>query len=94
MSEVFRGRHYVYVEITGLNSSVKFVCNALIGSFQAAIICDQACNNRPPECKRIIYTITAKSLSLLRNLMGFLLKLTEMGYYTLNGEYLREYNTV
>ena len=31
MSEVFCGRHYVYyVEMTGLNSSVKFVCNVLI----------------------------------------------------------------
>ena len=29
---------------------------------------------------RIIYTNRAKSLSLLQNLMGFLLKLTETGY--------------
>ena len=34
-----------------------------------------------------IYTTTTKSSSLLQNLMGFLLQLTEMTYYIMNGRY-------
>ena len=32
-------------------------------------------------CELLIYTNEIKSLSLLQNLMGFLLKFTEMGYH-------------
>ena len=38
-----------------------------------------------------IYT-TATISSLLQNLMGFLLQLTEMGYYILNGRYCTSEN--
>ena len=61
------------------------------------IICNWACKNQPTECKKspilsfllyhnfiTIYTTTTKSSSLLQNLMGFLLQLTELGYYVLN----------
>ena len=34
-----------------------------------------------------IYTTIAKSSSLLQNLMGFLLQLTKMRYFILNGRY-------
>ena len=34
-----------------------------------------------------IYTTATKSLSLLQNLMGFLLQLTEIEYCILNGKY-------
>ena len=37
---------------------------------------------------------TIKSSSQLQNLMGFLLQLTEMRYFILNGRYLRKYNSV
>ena len=56
--------------------------------------CDRACENQPCKHKksliflsllyhnlRTVYTNTIKSLSLLQNLMGFLLKVTEMGYH-------------
>ena len=59
---------------------------------------DQTCNNRPSECKKLlifldlfyhnsktIYINTTKSSSLLQNLVGFLLQLTEMRYYIWNG---------
>ena len=58
-------------------------------------ICDWACENQPCERKknhqffpsllyhnlRTVYTNAIKSLSLLQNLMGYLLKFTEMGYH-------------
>ena len=34
-----------------------------------------------------VYTTTTKSSSILQNLLAFLLQLTEMGYYILNGRY-------
>ena len=54
--------------------------------------CDWACENQPCEYKKIsnffafalsktIYTSKIKSLSLLQNLMGCLLKFMEMGYH-------------
>ena len=39
-----------------------------------------------------IYTTATESSLLLQNLMGFLLQLTEMGYYILNGRYKQKYN--
>ena len=55
---------------------------------------DRACKNQPCEHKKLpifsylhyhnlktIYTNMIKSLSLLQNLMGFLLKFTEMEYH-------------
>ena len=103
MSEVFRGRHCVYVEMTGLNSSVKFVFNVLIVVVSGQQL--KACKNWPSECKMIssfflyhiliiIYTTTTKFSSLLWNLMGFLLHFTETGYYILNGRYTQKYNAV
>ena len=63
-------------------------------------ICDRAYNNPPCECKKIadflsllnhnlliIYASKIKSLSLLQNSMGFLLKLTEMVYHIQNWRY-------
>ena len=57
-------------------------------------ICDWACKNQPCEHKKslifsslyhhnlqTIYTNTIKPLPLLHNLMGFLMKLMEMGYH-------------
>ena len=64
-------------------------------------ICDWACKNRPSEHKKFtnffsfllyhnlitIYTTTTKSSSLLQNIIGYLLQLTELGYYLLNERY-------
>ena len=61
------------------------------------VICDRACENKPREHKnrrffpsllypnlQTIDTNKIKSLSLLQNLMGFLLKVMEMAYYIQN----------
>ena len=66
-----------------------YTCN--IHSYVRMYICDWACKNRPSECKNhrflacllyytliTTYTTATKSLSLLQNLMGFLLQLMEM----------------
>ena len=48
----------------------------------------RACKNRPSECKKIADFLCFCSIfitSLLQTLMGFLLQLTESGFYILNG---------
>ena len=67
---------------------------------KCTIICDRACKNRSSEHKKslifvvflyhniiTIYTTATKSSSLLQNLMGFPLQLTEIEYCILNGRY-------
>ena len=67
------------------------VCD-LYDCLSACVKCDQACENRSSECKKsstflacllyhnlTIYTTATKSLTLLQNLICFLLQLTEMG---------------
>ena len=69
--------------------------------------CDRACENQPPEHKKCrflarllyynlitIYTTATKSSTLLKNLMGFLLQLTEKGQCIWNKRYQRKYNSV
>ena len=62
------------------------------------IKCDRACENQPCECRKFanffpcllyhnlqsIYTNEIKPLSLLQNLMGFLLEFTERAYHIQN----------
>ena len=70
------------------------LCTVVLSLFS---ICDRACKNRPSEYKKLpifvvcflitIYTTTTKSLSLVQNLMGFLLQLTEIEYCILNRRY-------
>ena len=73
------------------------VC-VLSNEFLFIIVCDQTCENRPSKHKKITnlfchhnlitsYTTVIISSLLLQNLMGFLLQLTEVGYYILNGRY-------
>ena len=68
-------------------------------------ICDLACKNRLSEHNKLliflsllyhnltIYATETKFLSLLQNLIGILLQLTEMRYYILNRRYYQIYNS-
>ena len=61
----------------------------IVGFFEV-LICDWAHENQPSEHKKLpifcfcFIIATTKSSSLPQNLMGFLLQLTELGYYVLN----------
>ena len=67
-------------------------------------ICDWAYENQPRQHKNhkfvlpLLYhnlqTICIKPLSLLQNLMGFLMKLTEMEYCIQSWRYQQKYNSV
>ena len=76
-----------YVSYTVLGVKIRYE----VTSLYSINVCDRACKNRPCECKKspilacllyhnfiTVYTTATKSLSLLQNLMGFLLQLMEM----------------
>ena len=79
------------VNIVTFYSKCKILPTWMFSFTQYYVICDRACEYRPSEHKKhqflvcllyhnliTIYTTATKSSSLLQNLMGFLLQLTEM----------------